>query len=73
MKAEWQYMLVERMEPPTQTAGGLFLPSDEKDPLYVVRVVSFGAGQVGESGVLAPLQVRERRRRGWRCPPFDET
>lgn len=29
MQAEWQYMLVERMEPPTQTSGGLFLPSNE--------------------------------------------
>lgn len=57
MKGEWQYMLVERMEPPTQTTGGLFLPSNEQDPLYVVRVCSFGEGQVGESGVLAPLKV----------------
>lgn len=30
MQAEWQYMLVERMEPPTQTSGGLFLPSSEE-------------------------------------------
>jgi hypothetical protein len=29
MQAEWQYMLVERMEPPTQTTGGLFLPSND--------------------------------------------
>lgn len=30
MQAEWQYMLVERMEPPTKTSGGLFLPSNEQ-------------------------------------------
>ena len=29
MQAEWQYMLVERMEPPTHTSGGLFLPSSD--------------------------------------------
>lgn len=30
MQAVWQYMLVERMEPPIQTSGGLFLPSNEQ-------------------------------------------
>ncbi len=44
MKAEWQYLLVERMEAPTQTQGGLFLPSTDQDPLHMVRVVSIGSG-----------------------------
>ena len=33
------------------------IDNNVQEPLHVVRVVSFGAGQVGESGVLAPLQV----------------
>jgi co-chaperonin GroES (HSP10) len=48
---------VERLEPPQQTAGGLFLPSSDKEPLHVVRVASLGNGVVGESGVTAPNEV----------------
>lgn len=120
MQAEWQYMLVERMEPPTKTSGGLFLPSNEQvrpvdappirpstsslinfpsphklnrmiepthhhhhddrdqDPLYVVRVVSFGEGIVGESGVLAPFQGLEvgdvaYTKQPWGIGPRDDT
>lgn len=39
MKGAWEYVLVERMEKPTQTSGGLFLPANDKDPLYIVRIV----------------------------------
>ena len=56
MKAEWQYLLVERLEPPTQTQGGLFLPSTDQDPLHMVRIVSIGSGLVGESGVLTQIE-----------------
>jgi co-chaperonin GroES (HSP10) len=62
MKGAWEFVLVERMEPPMQTAGGLFLPSSEKEPLYVVRVVSLGDGVVGESGMLAPTEVSSQGR-----------
>lgn len=60
MEGMWEYVMVERMEKPSQTQGGLFLPSSEKDPYYVVRVVSVGTGVVGESGVTAPTLVRPR-------------
>jgi co-chaperonin GroES (HSP10) len=58
MQGMWEYVLVERMEKPSQTTGGLFLPSNEKDPYYIVRIVSLGTGVVGESGVTAVTQVR---------------
>jgi len=57
--AAWEYALIERVEPPAKTAGGLFLPVNQDDPKYVVRVVSVGPGVVGESGVLAPSLVSE--------------
>lgn len=39
-----------------------FIPTNPRqDPLHVVRVVSFGEGQVGESGVLAPLRVSSNK------------
>jgi len=56
MKAEWQYLLVERLEAPTETQGGLFLPSTDQDPLHMVRIVSIGSGLVGESGMLTTIE-----------------
>lgn len=47
----------ERTHAPLTTLAVILISLDRQDPLHVVRVVSFGEGQVGESGVLAPLKV----------------
>jgi len=78
MAAEWQYLLVERLEPPTQTQGGLFLPSTDQDPLHMVRIVSIGSGLVGESGVLTQIQNLKAGdvamvKQPWGIGPRDET
>ena len=51
MQAEWQYMLVERMEPPTQTSGGLFLPSNEMVGAEGGRERDASAHDLGGNGI----------------------
>jgi co-chaperonin GroES (HSP10) len=49
-QALYDLVYVERIKPPEQSAGGLFLIAAEDPPMHLAKVVSVGAGGQGESG-----------------------
>merc|ERR1719353_1907501 len=49
-QALYDLVYVERIKPPEQSAGGLFLVAAEDPPMHLAKVVSVGAGGQGESG-----------------------
>eukprot|EP00629_Pelagomonadales_sp_RCC1024_P018486 CAMPEP_0119279440 /NCGR_PEP_ID=MMETSP1329-20130426/20791_1 /TAXON_ID=114041 /ORGANISM="Genus nov. species nov., Strain RCC1024" /LENGTH=132 /DNA_ID=CAMNT_0007279983 /DNA_START=234 /DNA_END=629 /DNA_ORIENTATION=- len=53
-QAMYDLVYVERLAPPEQTGGGLFLVAPEDPPMHLARVVSVGEGAQGASGQVAP-------------------
>merc|ERR1719460_1744924 len=48
-QALYDLVYVERIKPPEQSAGGLFLVAAEDPPMHLAKVVSVGAGGQGKS------------------------
>lgn len=51
-QALYDLIYVERLPPPEQSSGGLFLIEPEDPPMHLARVISVGSGLEGEAGCL---------------------
>ncbi len=50
-------VLVKRVEEPTQTASGLFLPETAKEKPVQGEVLAIGNGRISDDGSVTPLTV----------------
>ena len=51
-------VLVRRVDPATQTTGGLFLPDSAKEKPQRAQVIAIGAGKRNDEGNLIALTVK---------------
>jgi len=51
-------ILVKRLEEPTKTAGGLYIPDSAKEKPQEALIVAVGNGKLQEDGSLRKLEVK---------------
>ncbi|MGB5155864.1 co-chaperone GroES [Desulfobacterium sp. N47] len=52
-------ILVQRVEEPTTTKGGIIIPDTAKEKPAEGKVVAVGNGKIGEDGKVIPLEVKK--------------
>ena len=51
-------VLIKRLDEPTQTASGLFLPDSATEKPSEGEILAIGNGRLAEDGTISPLQVQ---------------
>ncbi len=51
-------VLIKRIEEPTQTASGLFLPDSATEKPSEGEILAIGNGRLADDGTVSPLQVQ---------------
>jgi len=51
-------VLIKRIDEPTQTASGLFLPDSATEKPSEGEILAIGNGRLAEDGTISPLQVQ---------------
>jgi chaperonin GroES len=52
-------ILAQRLEPEEQVRGGIIIPDTAKEKPLEAKVVSVGAGRLGEDGERIPMELKE--------------
>jgi len=53
----YDHVLLKQMEPPTQTASGLLLPSSELEKPQQAEVLAVGIGKLNKDGSVSSMSV----------------
>ena len=56
-KPLYDHVLLKQMEPPTQTASGLLLPTSELEKPQQAEVVAVGTGKLNKDGSVSAMSV----------------